>query len=99
MLKRPLAVPALLTLTALTLTALTMTASAEAHPPPLAGVRVANAWPGYAFKEPVHVTYAPGAPNREYVYVVQQSGQVVRAQKWRGVGPVPRPTMYASSAL
>lgn len=61
-------------------------------PPAMAGVALAEAWPGVAFKEPTFCV-SDGSPG--HLYVGEQPGRIVRIAKWRGgQGAVPQPTTW-----
>ena len=62
---------------------------ADAAPPQMPGVQMTQAWPGVTFKRPICVTN-----NGSSLFICQQEGQILRADKYRGSGPVPRPTLY-----
>ena len=75
--------------------ALTVTLSArpaEAAPPQLPGVDLVEAWPDLEFKEPICITNA--GDGSDYLYVGEQPGRIMRIKKYRGVGAVPRPTVF-----
>ena len=67
-------------------------ARAEAAPPQMPGVQLVDAWPDVEFKEPIDVTN--GHDGSDMLYVVEQPGTIQRIRKYRGVGPVPRPSLF-----
>lgn len=85
---------AIVALAGAALAVFSLPASTDAAPPPFPGVQVRDAFPGVTFKEPVHLTYAQGAANKDALFVVQQSGQIVKVAKWRGAGAVSKPTTW-----
>lgn len=65
---------------------------ARAGPPDMPGVQLVDAWPNVEFKEPIHVTHAKDGS--DMLYVCEQPGRVQQIRKYRGVGPVPSPTLF-----
>lgn len=66
--------------------------SVAAGPPQMPGVDLVDAWPDVEFKEPVQVTHA--GDGSDMLYVVELPGRIQRIQKYRGVGPVPKPSLF-----
>ncbi len=67
-----------------------------APPPSFEGVQLVDAWPDVEFKEPIFVVHAGDAT--DWLYVGEQGGRVQRIAKYRGTGPVGRPTLYLDIA-
>jgi glucose/arabinose dehydrogenase len=67
-------------------------APAQARPPALTNVQLVDAFPDVEFKEPIHVTN--GHDGSDWLYVVEQPGTIQRIRKFRGVGPVPQPSLF-----
>jgi len=67
-------------------------APAAAAPPQAPGVQLVEAWPDASFQEPIFVVHA--GDGSDHLYVGEQSGRVLRIQKYRGAGPVPKPSPY-----
>lgn len=70
--------------------------AAQAAPPTLEGVRVVEAWPTVSFAEPIQVGH--GNDGTDDLYVLEQPGVLKRIAKYRGVGPVPQPTVALNLA-
>jgi glucose/arabinose dehydrogenase len=62
-----------------------------AAPDAMAGVGLAEAWPGVEFKEPT-CCVSDGSPG--FLYVAEQPGRILRIAKWRGQGAVPQPEVW-----
>jgi glucose/arabinose dehydrogenase len=65
---------------------------ALAGPPQMPSVQLIEAWPEVEFKEPIYVTHAKDGS--DMLYVVEQPGRIHRIKKYRGVGDVPRPSLF-----
>ena len=65
---------------------------ADAGPAQIPGVQMVEAWPDVEFKEPVDVTAPKDGSN--LVFVAEQKGTIQVLPKYRGVGPVPKPTRF-----
>lgn len=68
------------------------TATAEAGPAQIPGVQMVEAWPDVEFKEPVDVAAPKDGSN--LVFVGEQKGTIQVLPKYRGVGPVPKKTLF-----
>ena len=56
------------------------------------GVEAREAWPGIAFEKPIQVAYPKDGTDR--LFVLQRTGKIMVAKKYRGIAPVPTPKVF-----
>lgn len=67
-------------------------AATAAEPPQVPGVKMEEAWPDVEFNQPLGIVNAGDGSDR--LFVIEKPGRVIMLPKWRGVGPVARPSTF-----
>lgn len=72
--------------------ALAPTAADAKEPPAYPDVKLEEAWPDVEFDKPIRLVNAGDGSDR--LYVIEKDGVIKMLPKWRGVGAVPKPTVF-----